>query len=175
VPVTNLDGMEEQMIIKALENTGGHRGLAAEQLGISRRTLSRKLREYDITCLENGKGQGLGVLGRAHEKFFRAKASFLVNLRTSQEDEINVTAVNLSSGGLGVDGLTDPRRFGGLLDASFLLPESETLIQAKVRVVWADASGRAGIRFVVLEPALYEEIHHWTEGKMKDEGWELPQ
>jgi len=62
-----------------------------------------------------------------------------------------------------------------LLDASFLLPESETLIQVKVRVVWADASGRAGIRFVVLEPALYEEIHHWTERKMKDEGWELPQ
>jgi transcriptional regulator with PAS, ATPase and Fis domain len=83
VPVTNLEGMEEQMIIKALENTGGRRGLAAEQLGI--------------------------------------------------------------------------------------------LIQVKVRLVWADTSGRAGIRFVVLEPALYEEIDHWTERKMKDEGWELPQ
>jgi Bacterial regulatory protein, Fis family/PilZ domain len=167
--------MEEQMIIKALENTGGRRGLAAEQLGISRRTLSRKLREYDITCQEGERGRGLGTLGTAQEKFFRAKARFLVNLRNSQGDEINVTAANLSSGGLGVDGLTDAQRFGGLLDASFLLPESETLIRVKVRVVWADASGRAGIRFVVLEPALYEQIHHWTERKMKDEGWELPQ
>ncbi len=175
VPATNLEGMEEQMIIKALENTGGRRGLAAEQLGISRRTLSRKLREYDITCLENGKGQGLGILGRSQEKFFRAKACFLVNLRNGEGDEINVTAVNLSSGGLGVDGLAEPQRFGGLLDASFLLPESETLIQVKVRVVWADASGRAGIRFVVLEPALYEEIHHWTARRMKEEGWEVPQ
>jgi len=45
----------------------------------------------------------------------------------------------------------------------------------RTEVVWADVSGRAGIRFVVLEPALYEEIHHWTERKMKNEGWELPQ
>ena len=49
MPVSNLDSMEEQMIIKALERTGGQRTLAAEQLGISRRTLSRKLKEYNIT------------------------------------------------------------------------------------------------------------------------------
>ena len=48
MPVSNLDSMEEQMIIKALERTGGQRTLAAEQLGISRRTLSRKLKEYNI-------------------------------------------------------------------------------------------------------------------------------
>src|SRR5207302_1198810 len=46
MPVSNLDSMEEQMIIKALERTGGQRTFAAEQLGISRRTLSRKLKEY---------------------------------------------------------------------------------------------------------------------------------
>jgi len=45
VPLGNLENMEEQMIINALERTGGHRAHAAEQLGISRRTLSRKLRE----------------------------------------------------------------------------------------------------------------------------------
>ncbi len=49
IPVSNLESMEEQMIIKALERTGGQRTLAAEQLGISRRTLSRKLKEYNIT------------------------------------------------------------------------------------------------------------------------------
>jgi len=46
LPLGNLENMEEQMIINALERTGGHRAQAAEQLGISRRTLSRKLREY---------------------------------------------------------------------------------------------------------------------------------
>ena len=175
LPATDLEGMEEQMIIRALENTGGHRGLAAEQLGISRRTLSRKLREYNITCPEGERGRSLGTLGRDQQKFFRAKAQFLVGLKNGEGDQTNVTAVNLSSGGLGVEGLTDTQRFGGVLDCSFLLPDSETLIQAKARVVWADASGRAGIRFIVLEPALYEEIYHWAARKMKEEGWELPQ
>ena len=95
------------MIIKALENTGGRRGLAAEQLGISRRTLSRKLREYAITCPENDKRQELGTLGSAQQKFFRAKTRFLVSLKNTQGDETNATAVNLSTGGLGVDGLSD--------------------------------------------------------------------
>ncbi|HZP17780.1 MAG TPA: sigma 54-interacting transcriptional regulator [Terriglobales bacterium] len=175
VPVTDLEGMEEQMIIKALETTGGHRGLAAEQLGISRRTLSRKLREYNITTPDTEKGRPMGAMGADQQKFFRAKTQFLINLKNKDNEEITVTAVNLSTGGLGVDGVTDPQRFGGLLDASFLLPESETLIQAKVRLVWADAAGRAGIRFVVLDPALYQEIHHWTSRKMKEEGWDLPQ
>ncbi len=41
-----LDGMERQMIVKALSQTGGHHQRAAEKLGISRRTLSRKLKLY---------------------------------------------------------------------------------------------------------------------------------
>jgi len=36
------------MIISALETNGGNRTLAAKQLGISRRTLHRKLREFGI-------------------------------------------------------------------------------------------------------------------------------
>jgi len=173
LPSTNLEGMEEQMIIKALESTGGHRGLAAEQLGISRRTLSRKLREYSIDCPHDNRGQALGAMGQEQQKLFRAKTRFLVSLTNAEGHEASVTAVNLSTGGLGFDGLSEAQRFRGLLDARFLLPESGTLVEAKARIVWTDANGRAGARFVVLDPALYEEIHHWTANKMKEEGWEL--
>ena len=170
---TNLESMEEQMIIKALESTGGHRGLAAEQLGISRRTLSRKLREYSIDCPHDNRGQALGAMGQEQQKLFRAKARFLVSVQNSQGEEAKATAVNLSTGGLGLEGLTDPQNFHGLLDIRFLLPDTEKLIEAKARIVWTDANGRAGARFVVLDPALYEEIHHWTGDKMKQEGWEV--
>ncbi len=44
---TSLDGMERRMIREALEATGGHQQLAAARLGISRRTLSRKLKLYE--------------------------------------------------------------------------------------------------------------------------------
>jgi transcriptional regulator with PAS, ATPase and Fis domain len=44
---TDLDGMERHMILKVLRETGGHHKRAADLLGISRRTLSRKLKLYE--------------------------------------------------------------------------------------------------------------------------------
>jgi Nif-specific regulatory protein len=42
----SLDGLEQHTIFKVLEQTGGHQQKAAEILGISRRTLIRKLKLY---------------------------------------------------------------------------------------------------------------------------------
>lgn len=41
-----LGGLEEQVIREALEKSGGRQDLAAGLLGISRRTLLRRLKEY---------------------------------------------------------------------------------------------------------------------------------
>jgi len=46
VPTANLDGMEKNTILRVLAQTNGHQQRAAELLGISRRTLSRKLKLY---------------------------------------------------------------------------------------------------------------------------------
>ncbi|MEO8096502.1 MAG: sigma-54 dependent transcriptional regulator [Acidobacteriota bacterium] len=43
---SSLDNMERRMIFEALATVGGHQQRAADQLGISRRTLSRKLKLY---------------------------------------------------------------------------------------------------------------------------------
>ena len=43
-----VDEMEKRMVVQALEKTGGNRTKAAEKLGISRRTLHRKLNQYGI-------------------------------------------------------------------------------------------------------------------------------
>jgi hypothetical protein len=75
---------------------------------------------------------------------------------------------------MGLDGLPDPTRFPGLVDVSFLLPESETIFQAKGRLVWAGDGGRVGLRFAVIEPVLFEDLQHWTNKKMREEGWEFP-
>jgi transcriptional regulator with PAS, ATPase and Fis domain len=174
VPSGDLQDMERQMVLKALENTGGHRAKAAEQLGISRRTLSRKLGEYKITPAPNDKSRALGALSVKQKKFFRAKLNVPVTLRDSQGHESQVTAVNLSVGGMGLEGLPDPRRSEGLMDISFTLPNSQARIEAKVQIVWADLDGRAGATFVVIDPAVYKELQEWTNQRMKDEGWELP-
>jgi len=44
----NLDGVERTMIMKVLAETNGHQQRAADLLGISRRTLSRKLKLYGM-------------------------------------------------------------------------------------------------------------------------------
>lgn len=48
-PGSALDEMEKRMILEALRKTDGHHQKAAEMLGISRRTLSRKLKVYETT------------------------------------------------------------------------------------------------------------------------------
>src|SRR3984957_8417892 len=174
MPVSNLDSMEEQMIIKALERTGGQRTLAAEQLGISRRTLSRKLKEYNINFAPGENSASLGFISNEQQKFFRARVQTSVTIRNSRGDEICVQGVNLSTGGMGLDGVKEPLRFAGLLDVSFLLPESEILFKAKARLMWIGDEGRVGVRFAVIEPALFEHLQQWTNRKMKDEGWEFP-
>jgi PAS domain S-box-containing protein len=174
MPVSNLDSMEEQMIIKALERTGGQRTLAAEQLGISRRTLSRKLKEYNISFAPGETTASLGFISNEQQKFFRTRVQIPVTVKNSQGEEIHVQGVNLSTGGMGLDGLKEPLRFAGLLDVSFVLPDSEILFQAKARLMWIGDEGRVGIRFAVIEPALFEELQHWTNRKMKEEGWEIP-
>src|SRR6202162_6397997 len=174
MPVGNLDSMEEQMIIRALERSGGHRSQAAEQLGISRRTLSRKLKQYSININSADAANSLGFISLEQQKFFRARVQLAVVLKSQQGDEVSVQGVNLSTGVLGVDGLKEPMKFTGLLDVSFPLPESETVFQAKARIVWFGGEGRGGLRFAVVDPALFEQFQHWTNKKMKDEGWELP-
>jgi len=174
MPISNLDSMEEQMIIKALERTGGQRTLAAEQLGISRRTLSRKLKEYNINFAPGEAMASLSFISNEQQKFFRARVEIPVTIRNSQGDELQVRGTNLSTGGMGLDGLKEPLRYAGLLDVNFLLPDSDIQFHAKARLMWVGDEGRVGIRFAVIEPALFEQLQHWTNRKMKEEGWDFP-
>lgn len=48
LPESNLDRMERAMILQVLAQAGGRHQKAAQLLGISRRTLSRKLKLYGV-------------------------------------------------------------------------------------------------------------------------------
>ena len=54
-----LDGAEREFIVRALEDNGGSRKLAAAQLGISRSTLFNKMRKHGLldASKKNGKDE----------------------------------------------------------------------------------------------------------------------
>jgi len=52
-PGAMLQDMEKRLILQVLGHTGGHQERAANLLGISRRTLSRKLKQYDAGIKES--------------------------------------------------------------------------------------------------------------------------
>jgi DNA-binding NtrC family response regulator len=172
---TRLDSLETQMeaqaIARALEATGGHRGQAAAQLGISRRTLSRKLREYGLSPARQVAPAGLGSLSYEQQQSFRAEVKLPVSLVTAESHELTCAAANLSAGGMGLEGLTTVLGYQSGLRVRFRTPGSDTDVEVLARLAWVGMHGRAGITFTDVSPAVRQEIKLWLHRKMAEEGW----
>ncbi|HYY70643.1 MAG TPA: sigma 54-interacting transcriptional regulator [Terriglobales bacterium] len=168
VPSSDLAEIERQTIVKVLAGTGGHQGQAAEQLGISRRTLSRKLKQYRIDA-ERRSSNPLGMLGEEQQTYYRAALDVPVTICTRGQ-ELNVRSVNLATGGLAVSGITNPLKCSGDLEIRFTMPDG-LAVEATGRIVWADVRGKAGIRFTHIDSQLARKIHHWISERQQEEGW----
>ncbi len=168
----DLDGMERQAILAALERSGGHQGAAAEQLGISRRTLSRKLTQYRIAARRaDGGPQPLGVLGASEQHYFRAGATVPVTISTAGGQSITARTANISVGGLAVEGVEKPLQLSGRLTLELNLPDGGPTIQALGKLVWADGRGRAGIHFTEVAEETQRQLRSWLTRKQQEEGW----
>jgi DNA-binding protein Fis len=175
---TRLDCLEAQLkaqaIEKALQRTGGHRGQAAVQLGISRRTLSRKLREYGLSSARCASPVALGLLSHEQRQRFRAGIKVPVTLVTAEREELKCTATDLSLSGMGLEGLTSALDYQCGLQVRFRFPGSDTSVETPAQLAWADMHGRAGITFKEVSPVVLQEIRHWLYQKMAEEGWTVP-
>jgi DNA-binding NtrC family response regulator len=169
----SLDGMEAQAIAKALQKTGGHRGKAAVQLGISRRTLSRKLRTYGLSAARPSTPGALGSMSPAEQRNFRATTNTPAMLVTPGGQEVACTITNLSARGMGVEGLTAALGSQSELQVRFQLSDSDIIVQAHGRLAWVGSPGRAGITFTDIDQLSRHEITRWLYQKMEQEGWIL--
>jgi transcriptional regulator with PAS, ATPase and Fis domain len=172
---TRLDSLEEQMeaqaIEKALEKTGGHRGQAAAQLGVSRRTLSRKLREYGFSSPRHTAPVALGSLNDEERQYFRAEIKISASLVTADGQELTCTTTNLGASGMGLEGVTMALGYQSGLRVRFRFPDSDTTMEVLARLAWADKQGRVGITFTDASPTVRQEISRWLYQKMAEEGW----
>ena len=162
----DLDGMERRMIEQALKRSSGDQTQAAKQLGISRRTLSRKLKAYSA---EASKMPVLGKFASREQRYFRAAIKVPVLLKCEGLPEQTATTVNISSDGIGVTDINDPPEPGKPLELEFQLPETSTVIHAQGRLTWMDNGGRAGIQFDAIEPK--HLLQDWLMQQMVKEGW----
>jgi DNA-binding NtrC family response regulator len=168
--VTDLEELEKQTILRTLVKTGGHQGMAAEQLGISRRTLSRKLKQYNLNQRE-GDESPLGVLNRDQQHYFRAAIELPVTIINSRGQKIEARTINISSGGLCIDGIENPLHCTGTLDIRFPMPDTGMIVEAKAQVAWADVHKKAGLRFTDFPTDAQVTLDRWLNTKQHEEGW----
>ena len=155
----DLTGVERQMIFSALERFAGNQGKAAAALGISRRTLLRKLKSYR----END--GAVGSLSAEQQRYYRADVEAPVVVRHGSE-KIQATLVNISSGGAALT-LDRTLRFGTNLTIYFTVPGSKDEAEFPGRVAWSNRTGDHGIQFADVAAGARSELERWLQLRMK--------
>jgi predicted DNA-binding protein (UPF0251 family) len=165
---SNLEEMERQMIFSALEKHNSNQGKTAEALGISRRTLIRKLKSYRE---ESAQTTPAGRLSLNQQRYYRAQVEAPVRIR-SENDEFGGTLLNLSIGGAGLKA-EKVLKFGIPVSLSFEIPDTGMQAELGGQVAWTNKEGHQGVQFDQVPATLRTELQRWLRDQMRKDGWEL--
>jgi two-component system response regulator FlrC len=161
----DLDQVERQIVFDMLDRCGGNQGKAAEALGISRRTLLRKLKTYR----ENENETAVGTLCAEQQRYYRKQTSSPVKLKHGDES-MDANLLNISLGGAGVS-LYKILGQGELVTICFTVPESDVQAELQGRIAWANKEGHHGIQFVEMPSDIRTHLQRWFQSEMKKDGW----
>lgn len=164
VPSSSLSA---RIIRQALEASGGHRGQAAVQLGISRRTLSRKLKDLGLSPSKAIQPDRPGESTDDGRQHFRADVKVPATLITIGGRAISCSTTNLGSSGMGLDGISVPLSYGSVLRLQLLLPGTAERLEVMCTLAWADKNGSAGIIFTDTNAAVRQKIRKWLNLQME--------
>jgi len=159
----DLSKVERQMIFQALERFAGNQSKAAASLGISRRTLIRRLKMY-----REAGDAAPETLHLEQQIYYRAQLRAPARMRCGEE-KIEATLLNLSLGGAAI-ATEKPLTFGmrGLI--SFRIPGTDLDAELNGRVVWSNA-GQHGVQFADVPAAISTHLQRWLVSQMKKDGW----
>jgi transcriptional regulator with GAF, ATPase, and Fis domain len=167
-----LRDVKKQRILEALARHNGHQGLAAEELGISRRTLSRQLKLLRDQSQQHD-SESLGSLSQRQQNYFRSTLVVPVTVRTPEGLEFDTTASNVSIGGIALTDLPYEAQNSLTLQLTFRVPGMERPIQAESEIAWCSREGHAGIKFLHLEQNAATDLKRWILQKQLEEGWNI--
>ena len=159
----DLDQLERQIVFDTLEKYGGNQGKAADALGISRRTLLRKLKTYR----ENE--AAAGTLGAEQQRYYRKQTSAPIQLKNGDE-WFAANLLNISLGGAAVS-VHKMLSQGSSVTIHFTIPETDIQAELHGRVAWADSEGHHGIQFGEISTETATHLQRWFQSEMKKDGW----
>jgi c-di-GMP-binding flagellar brake protein YcgR len=105
---------------------------------------------------------------RERRRYFRHPVEMPVRIVLPNTPELNATSTNVSEGGMAI------RMVGKLAkDAhaklQFSLPGSNTSLELKGQIAWADGTGHIGIRFVEVPQSSQYQLDKWLTERMQNE------
>ncbi|HEY6248811.1 MAG TPA: sigma 54-interacting transcriptional regulator [Candidatus Angelobacter sp.] len=159
----DLNQIERQMIFQSLEKFGGNQGKAAQALGISRRTLIRKLKTYREDEAENHNE----ALHAEQERYYRAQLCIPVKVKCAGE-HLDATLLNISVGGAAV-AIEKPLSFGLPASIIFCIPDGDKETELCGRIAWSNSEGQHGIQFSDLSTEVRGDLRHWLVSQRKKE------
>ena len=160
----DLDELEKQIVFDALDRCGGNQGKAAQLLGISRRTLLRKLKAY-----RESENPAAAIRGD-QERFYRKQLSIPIRMKAGDK-WLEANLLNISLGGAAVS-LDKILSQGAPVILSFNIPESDVQAELPGRVAWANSEGHHGIQFGEISSDISTHLQRWFQTEMKKDGWQ---
>ncbi len=164
----NLGDLERQAIQETLAKNGGDRDEAARLLGISRRTLTRKLQQYEKE--EAAGGSLLGRINPDQQRYFRVAVTIPADLQLESGPHISAEINNVSIGGVALASSATLKK-GAVVHLRFGL-SGATVIDTSAEVVWVERK-RAGLHFLSLGATARRDLGQWLLQKAQSEGWDL--
>ena len=110
----------------------------------------------------------LNFMVRERRRYFRHPVEMPVRIILPNTPELNATSTNVSEGGMAI------RLVGKLskdadVKLQFSLPGSNTSLELKGEIAWADGTGHAGIRFVKVPQSSQYQLDKWLTERMQNE------
>jgi transcriptional regulator with PAS, ATPase and Fis domain len=160
----DLGEVERQMIFSALERFGGNQGKAAAALGISRRTLLRKLKAY-----RQDNESSVGTISAEQQRYYRTDLETAVMVRHGRE-RIAATLRNISIGGAAL-AMDKTLSFGAPVSIYFTIPETKGESELNGHVAWCNREGEHGIQFGEIPAEIRAALQRWLQSEMQHSGW----
>ncbi len=164
----SLGDLERQAILETLAKSNGDRDETARLLGISRRTLTRKLQQYEKK--EAGGSSLLGRINPDQQRYFRVAVNIAADLQLESGPRISAEISNVSIGGVALASSATLKK-GASVHLRFGL-NGATMIETKAQVVWVERK-RAGLCFLGLGATARRDLGQWLLQKAQSEGWDI--